>query len=422
MDKFVIQGGKPLAGTIAISGAKNASLALMPATLLAGGTYHLTNTPNLRDVWSMSRLLGAMGVFCELNGNDLFVDSSTVTSFEAPYEHVKTMRASFYVLGPLLGRFGQAKVSLPGGCAWGPRPVDLHLKGMEKLGASIDLEAGYVVAKSPGERLHGAKIHFDISSVGATGNVLMAAVLARGATRITNAALEPEITALARMLVKMGARIEGIGTTTLEIEGVDELKPVDEETIPDRIEAGTYLIAAAMTGGKITVTNVNPYHLTAVIAKLEEAGCVIDVNSDSIELRMEGEPKPVDNTTAVYPGFPTDLQAQWMAFMMTAPGVSHITDTIYHDRFKHVPELQRLGADITVTDNSAVVIGGAKLSGASVMSTDLRASASLILAGLVAEGRSEVLRIYHIDRGYESIEKKLQSLGADIRREKTGEF
>src|SRR5690606_21197226 len=212
--------------------------ALMPATLLAGGAYHLTNTPNLRDVWSMSRLLGAMGVFCELNGNDLFVDSSTVTSFEAPYEHVKTMRASFYVLGPLLGRFGQARVSLPGGCAWGPRPVDLHLKGMEKLGASIDLEGGYVVATAPNSRLHGARVHFDISSVGATGNVLMAAVLARGSTRITNAALEPEITALARMLVKMGARIEGIGTTTLEIEGVDELKPVTEETIPDRIEAG----------------------------------------------------------------------------------------------------------------------------------------------------------------------------------------
>lgn len=422
MDKFVIQGGKPLVGTIPVSGAKNASLALMPATLLAGGAYHLTNTPNLRDVWSMSRLLGAMGVFCELNGNDLFIDSSTVTSFEAPYEHVKTMRASFYVLGPLLGRFGQAKVSLPGGCAWGPRPVDLHIKGMEKLGAEVSLDAGYVVAHAPGGRLHGGKIHFDISSVGATGNVLMAAVLARGGTLVSNAAIEPEITALARMLVKMGARINGIGTTLLEIEGVDELKPVDVETIPDRIEAGTFLIGAAMTRGKVCLTNVNPYHLTAVIAKLEEAGCIIEVGADSIELRMEDAPTPVDNTTSVYPGFPTDLQAQWMALMTAASGVAQVTDTIYHDRFKHVPELQRLGADITVTDNSAVVRGGVPLSGASVMSTDLRASASLILAGLVAEGRSEVLRVYHIDRGYEAIEKKLQALGADIRREKTGEY
>ncbi len=419
MDKFVIHGGKPLTGTIPISGAKNASLALMPATLLAGGAYHLHNTPNLRDVWSMSRLLGSMGVFCELNGNDLFVDSGNVTSFEAPYEHVKTMRASFYVLGPLLGRFGQAKVSLPGGCAWGPRPVDLHLKGMERLGAEISLDGGYVVAKAKESRLHGAKVHFDISSVGATGNVLMAAVLARGGTLISNAAIEPEITALARMLVKMGARIGGIGTTTLEIEGVDELKPVDEETIPDRIEAGTFLIAGAMTRGKICVQRVNPYHLTAVIAKLEEAGCKIEVGPDYIELSMGEAPSPVDITTAVYPGFPTDLQAQWMAFMLTSSGVSRITDTIYHDRFKHVAELQRLGADIAVTDNNAVVRGGAHLSGASVMSTDLRASASLLLAGLVAESRTEVLRIYHIDRGYESIERKLQALGADIRREKT---
>lgn len=422
MDKFVIHGGKPLSGRIPISGAKNASLALMPATLLAGGAYHLHNTPNLRDVWSMSRLLGSMGVFCELNGNDLFVDSNNVTSFEAPYEHVKTMRASFYVLGPLLGRFGQAKVSLPGGCAWGPRPVDLHLKGMEKLGADIELDGGYVVAKAKDSRLRGAKIHFDISSVGATGNVLMAAVLARGGTLISNAAIEPEITALARMLVKMGARISGIGTTTLEIEGVDELRAVDEETIPDRIEAGTFLIAGAMTGGKICVDRVNPYHLTGVIAKLEEAGCKLEVGPDYIELHADEPLQPADITTAVYPGFPTDLQAQWMALMLTASGVSRITDTIYHDRFKHVAELQRLGADITVTDNVAMVRGSARLSGASVMSTDLRASASLILAGLVAEGRTEVLRIYHIDRGYEAIEKKLQALGADIRREKTEVF
>jgi UDP-N-acetylglucosamine 1-carboxyvinyltransferase len=417
MDKFVIEGGHRLHGRLRISGAKNGSLALMPATLLAGGTYHLRNTPNLRDVWTMSRLLGSMGVFCELNGNDLFVDSSNITSQVAPYEHVKKMRASFYVLGPLLSRFGQAKVSLPGGCAWGPRPVDLHLKGMEKLGAEIDLEGGYVIAKA--DRLKAAKFHFDISSVGATGNVMMAATLAKGTTLLTNAAVEPEITALARMLVKMGAKIEGIGTTTLEIEGVDELHAVDEDTIPDRIEAATYLIAAAMTGGRVELQNTNPYHLTAVIAKLEEAGCKIDVNSDSILIEREGEINPVDFTTSVYPGMPTDVQAQWTAFMMLAAGSSKITDTIYTDRFKHVPELERLGAKIEVEGNTAIVKGKKRLTGATVMSSDLRASASLILAALVTEGITEVLRVYHIDRGYEEIEKRLNSLGANIKRVKT---
>ncbi len=417
MDKFVIEGGHRLHGRIKISGAKNGSLALMPTTLLAGGTYHLRNTPNLRDVWTMSRLLGSMGVFCELNGNDLFVDSSNITSQVAPYEHVKKMRASFYVLGPLLSRFGQAKVSLPGGCAWGPRPVDLHLKGMEKLGAEIDLEGGYVIAKA--DRLKGAKFHFDISSVGATGNVMMAATLAKGTTLLTNAAVEPEITALARMLVKMGAKIDGIGTTTLEIEGVDDLHAVDEDTIPDRIEAATYLIAAAMTGGRVELQNTNPYHLTAVIAKLEEAGCQIDVNSDSILIEREGDINPVDFTTSVYPGMPTDVQAQWTAFMMLAAGSSKITDAIYTDRFKHVPELERLGAKIEVEGNTAIVKGGKRLTGATVMSSDLRASACLILAALVAEGTTEVLRIYHIDRGYEEIEKRLNSLGANIKRVKT---
>ncbi len=423
----MIYGGKPLSGRIAISGAKNASLALMPATLLAQGVFHLHNTPNLRDVWTLSRMLGEMGVHCELNGQDLFMDTSTLTSFEAPYEHVKKMRASFHVLGPLVARYGQAKVSLPGGCAWGPRPVDLHLKGLEKLGAEITLEAGYVVAKAPsnngnGARLRGAKVHFDISSVGATENIMSAAALAKGTTLITNAALEPEVTAQARMLVKMGAKIEGIGTSTLEIEGVDELKAVTEETIPDRIEAGTFLIAAAMTRGKITLEKTNPYHLSAVIAKLEEAGCEIDVTGEEITIAMNDAPKPVDMTTAVYPGFPTDLQAQWMAFMLCANGTSKITDTIYTDRFKHVPELLRLGADVEMLDNTAIINGGKQLSGATVMSTDLRASASLILAALVAEDRSEILRVYHLDRGYEAIEKRLQALGANIRRERTAEF
>jgi len=417
MDKFIIQGGRQLNGKVKIAGAKNGSLALMPATLLAPGTYHLTNTPNLRDVWTMSRLMTNLGAFCELNGDDLFLDTTNITSFEAPYEQVKKMRASFYVLGPLTARYGIAKVSLPGGCAWGPRPVDLHLKGLEKLGAEVSLDGGYVVSKA--EKLIGTRFHFDISSVGATGNVLMAAVLAKGTSLLTNCAIEPEITGLARFLVKMGAKIDGIGTSQLEIEGVDELKPVNEETIPDRIEAATYLIAAAMTKGKIEISKVNPYHLTSVIAKLEESGAEIDVNADIITLEMNDKPKPTDIITDIYPGIPTDIQAQWTAYMLMADGVSKVTDKIYTDRFKHVPELVRLGANIDIIDNAAVIKGGAKLKGATVMSSDLRGSASLILAAMAAEGTSEVLRIYHLDRGYEEIEKKLNNLGASIKRAKT---
>jgi UDP-N-acetylglucosamine 1-carboxyvinyltransferase len=417
MDKLVIEGGKRLHGRVTISGAKNASLAMMPAALLAPGVYHFSNTPNLRDVYTMSRLLGSMGLFCELNGNDLLIDANNITSLEAPYELVKKMRASFYVLGPLIARFGEARVSLPGGCAWGPRPVDLHLKGLEKLGAEITLEGGYVHAKC--EKLKGAKFHFDISSVGATGNVLMAATLAKGTTLLSNAAIEPEITSLARMLVKMGAKIDGIGTSQLEIEGVDSLNAVDFETIPDRIEAATFLIAGAMTKGKIILENTNPYHLTSVLEKLEESGCQIDVTGESILLEMEESPKPVDITTSIYPGIPTDIQAQWMAYMLKADGTSKITENIYTDRFKHVPELLRLGADVQIADNVAIIKGGKQLSGATVMSSDLRASASLILAALVAEGSSEVLRIYHLDRGYEAIEKKLIGLGASVKRVKS---
>ncbi len=417
MDKLIIEGGHRLSGRIRISGAKNGSLALMPAALLAPGIYHLKNTPNLRDVWTMSRLLGSLGAFAELNDDELFLDTSNINSVEAPYEHVKKMRASFYVLGPLLARYGEARVSLPGGCAWGPRPVDLHLKGLEKLGAEVSLEKGYVIAKA--KKLKGAKFHFDVSSVGATGNVLMAATLASGTTVLSNAATEPEITALARMLVKMGAKIEGIGTTELIVEGVDELKPVDEITIPDRIEAATYLMAAAMTGGNIELENVNPYHLSAVIAKLEESGCEIDVNSDTIRIEAGKEITPVDITTAVYPGIPTDIQAQWTAYMLMANGNSRVTDTVYFDRFKHVPELTRLGADIEVIDNTAIVKGGKGLEGATVMSSDLRASASLILAALAAKGSTEVLRVYHLDRGYEKLEEKLNSVGAKIKRVKT---
>jgi UDP-N-acetylglucosamine 1-carboxyvinyltransferase len=417
MDKFIVTGGSRINGKIKISGAKNGSLALIPATLLAPGTFHLYNTPNLRDVWTMSRLMMSLGAFCELNSNDLFIDTTKITSLEAPYEHVKKMRASFYVLGPLIARYGQAKVSLPGGCAWGPRPVDLHLKGLEKLGAEITLEQGYVLAKS--KKLQGCKFHFDISSVGATGNVLMAAVLAKGNTLLTNCAIEPEITALARFLVKMGAKINGIGTTQLEIEGVDELHPVDEETIPDRIEAATYLIAAAMTQGKIEISKCNPYHLTSVIAKLEESGAEIDVNADNIILEMNDKPIPTDIITDVYPGIPTDIQAQWTAYMLQADGISKVTDIIYKDRFKHIPELSRLGANIDVVDNSAIIKGGKKLTGATVMSSDLRGSVSLVLAGLIAEGTTEVLRIYHLDRGYEELEKKFNSLGINIKRVQT---
>lgn len=421
MDKFVIEGGHKLQGRIKIAGAKNGSLALMPATILAPGTYHLTNTPNLKDVWTLSKILETLGIFSELNGDDLFIDTRNINSTFAPYELVKKMRASFYVLGPLLSRFGEAKVSLPGGCAWGPRPVDLHIKGLEKLGAEITIENGYVVAKAkgPNNRLIGNKFTFDISSVGATGNILMAATLAKGTSKLSNAAMEPEITALARMLVKMGAKIEGIGTNILEIEGVDELKQCNEETIPDRIEAATYLIAGAMTGGNILLEKVNPYHLSAVISKLEEAGCEIDVNNDKIQLKMENKPNPIDVITSIYPGFPTDVQAQWMSFMLEAKGTTKVTDTIYFDRFKHVPELQRLGADISVNENLAIINGGKHLSGAMVMSSDLRASASLVLTGLVAEGITEVHRIYHLDRGYENMEVKLSNLGANIKRVKT---
>jgi UDP-N-acetylglucosamine 1-carboxyvinyltransferase len=420
VDKFVIHGGKPLNGTVAISGAKNATLALIPATLLAGGVFRLRNTPLLRDVTTMSALLRSMGLSIEMNGNVLTLDTTRVNKFEAPYEHVKKMRASIYVLGPLLGRFGKAMVSLPGGCAWGPRPVNLHIEGMRKLGAEIDLKGGYIVAKA--KRLRGAKIHFDVSSVGATGNVMMAAVLAQGATVIENAALEPEITFLAEFLVSMGASINGIGTTTLEIQGVDTLHPADVDTIPDRIEAGTFLVAAAMTGGTVTLTGVNPGHLSAVIRKLEDTGCRLTSTDNTITIAAPAKVTPVDVTAAVYPGFPTDMQAQWTAFMAVASGTAVVTDTIYADRFKHIPELTRLGADIELKENSAIIRGVNHLTGAKVMSTDLRASASLILAGLIADNTTEVLRVYHLDRGYERIESKLRALGADIERVAGEEF
>lgn len=420
MDKFVIQGGKRLSGTVPVSGAKNATLELMPAALLAPGVYRLYNTPDIRDVWTMSRLLSSMGAHAELNDNELFLDTSNITNQDAPYEHVKRMRASIHVLGPLLARYGYAKVSLPGGCAWGPRPVDFHLKGLERLGAEITLEGGYIIARAG--RLKGARVSFDFASVGATFNVMAAASLAKGRTVITNAAMEPEVTAAGRFLQKMGAQIEGLGTATITVDGVDDLKAVDEETIPDRIEAATLLIALAITGGDGTITGTNPYHLAFVLEKLEEAGCEIDIRADVITLRAPDELKPVDITTAVYPGFPTDVQAQWMALMTQANGTSTVTETIYKDRFMHVPELARLGCEIHVNDNTVMIRGGKKPTGAIVMSTDLRASVAMVLAGLVGDGPTEVLRIYHLDRGYEGLERKLTTLGAEIRREPTEDW
>ncbi len=421
MEKFIIHGGKKLSGSVKVSGAKNSALVLMPASLLNNGENIFTNVPEVNDIFTMKKLLAHIGVETKFNNNRLHLDTTHITSQEAPYEHVKKMRASIYVLGPLLAKYGYAKVSLPGGCAWGPRPINLHLEAMKKFGAQLDLEEGYIIAKA--RRLSGAKIIFDVSSVGATGNAMMAAVLAKGTTLISNAAIEPEVTLLAESLKKMGAKINGIGTKTLEIEGVEELHPIECENIDDRIEAGTLMIAAAITKSKIEVEYRNINHLDILYDKLKESGVRIFFSESSIIVDAEATSiKPVDVATAVYPGFPTDLQAQWLAYMTLAEGNSQVTDRIYFDRFKHVPELRRLGAKINLTENIAMVQGVKKLKGAKVMSTDLRASASLVLGGLAAEGKTEVLRIYHLDRGYEKIELKLQALNADIKRVKTEEY
>ncbi|MCU7494262.1 MAG: UDP-N-acetylglucosamine 1-carboxyvinyltransferase [Ignavibacteria bacterium] len=422
MDKFVITGGKALKGKVTVSGAKNAALAIMPAALLNSGENVLHNTPEVNDVYTMIKLLDNLGVKTDFKDFTLKFDTSNITSQVAPYEHVKKMRASVYVLGPLLSRFGYAKVSLPGGCAWGPRPINLHLEGLKKMGADIELDGGYIIAKA--SKLQGARISFDVSSVGATGNLMMAATLAKGTTLITNAAIEPEITALAEYLVKMGAKINGINTSVLEIQGVDELKAAETTNIPDRIEAGTLLIAGALTRGNVELMNVSPGHLNSVLVKLEDSGVKMSVDKNCIKLDASNldNIRPVDVSTSIYPGFPTDMQAQWTAFMSIASGVSTVTDSIYLDRFKHVPELNRLGADIEIRENSVVIHGVPRLKGAKVMSTDLRASASLVLAGLAAEGETEVLRIYHLDRGYQRIEEKLISIGAQIERVAGAEY
>ncbi len=415
MDSLILRGGRPLEGEIPISGSKNATLPLLAATLLAPGFYRFTNVPQLKDVRTMSNLLRILGAKIDESGNELLIDTSHASHIEAPYDLVKTMRASFYVLGALLGRHGEARVSLPGGCAWGPRPVDLHLKGMEALGAKLTLDQGYVVASAL--PLKGATFEFGISSVGASANVLMAAVRAEGTTVLKNVALEPEVTSLALFLNKMGARISGIGGRDLTIQGVAELQPADAVMSPDRIETGSFMCAVGMTKGKVKLTHADPQQLNAVIEKARQAGLTVAVGADWISVeRSSGKLKPIDVTTDVYPNFPTDLQAPFMALATIADGVSHITDTIYTDRFTHVAELFRLGAQIHMDNNTAVVTGVPKLTGAPVMSTDLRASVCLVLAGLAADGETEVKRVYHLDRGYEKLEEKLSRVGADIRR------
>ncbi len=424
MDKLVIRGGKKLSGTVAASGSKNSALPIIAATLLTpnGGTFGINRIPDLKDVRTFIQLLDYLGAKTSFENNRLETDSSHLESIEAPYELVKKMRASIYVLGPLLARFGHTRVSLPGGCAFGPRPVDLHIMAMEKLGATVTIEQGFIDARVNGSRLRGAEIDFPISSVGATGNALMAAVTAEGTTVLENAALEPEIECLCHFLQKMGAKISGIGTTTLAIEGVEKLKAVEFDNIFDRIEAGTLLSAAAITGGSVTVTGTVPEHLGSVLNAFRQSGCLVTVKGDAITLTAPEELQPVDITARPYPEFPTDMQAQWMALMTQARGNSTIIDRIYLERFNHLPELNRLGAHIEIRDNWALVHGPQELIGTKVMSTDLRASACLVLAGLVAKETTEVLRVYHLDRGYESIEKKLTSLGADIKRERYQEF
>ncbi|SJZ87513.1 UDP-N-acetylglucosamine 1-carboxyvinyltransferase [Novilysobacter spongiicola] len=418
MQKIVVEGGVALQGEVQVSGAKNAVLPILCATLLADGPVRIENVPRLHDVSTTIKLLAEIGVGIEFDPQDdhaLVVDPTTVHSQVAPYELVKTMRASVLVLGPLLARYGHAEVSLPGGCAIGSRPVDLHIKGLQSLGAEVSVENGFIKARAT--RLKGARHVFEMVSVGATENVLMAATLAEGTTVLENAAMEPEIVDLAECLRAMGARIEGEGTGRIVVEGVERLHGGSHSVVPDRIEAGTFLVAAAMTGGRITARRTRPDTMKAVLDKLFRAGAMLDCGDDWITIDMQGRrPMAVDITTAPHPAFPTDMQAQFMAMNCIADGVGVINETIFENRFMHVNELLRLGADIRIDGHMAVVRGVERLSGAPVMATDLRASASLILAGLVAEGETTIDRIYHLDRGYENIEAKLSGLGARIRR------
>ncbi|QYZ65894.1 MAG: UDP-N-acetylglucosamine 1-carboxyvinyltransferase [Gammaproteobacteria bacterium (ex Lamellibrachia satsuma)] len=416
MDKLIINGGGPLDGEVRIAGAKNAALPILAATLLADGPMSVGNVPHLHDITTTMELLGGMGITLVVDEKmSIEVDTSTIKEFYAPYELVKTMRASILVLGPMLSRFGQADVSLPGGCAIGSRPVNLHIDGLRAMGADIDVEGGYIRARA--KRLHGARIVMDMVSVTGTENLMMAAALADGTSLIENAAREPEVVDLADCLNKMGAKVSGAGTSTITIEGVEKLIGTHYDVLPDRIETGTYLVAAAMTGGRVKVRDTCPDLLDAVTQKLREAGASIEVGKDWMTLDMQGRrPKAVDVHTAPYPAFPTDMQAQFTALNSVAEGVGTVTETVFENRFMHVQELQRMGARIRLEGNTAICTGVERLTGAPVMATDLRASASLVLAALVADGETLVDRIYHIDRGYQNIEEKLSGLGGKIRR------
>lgn len=416
MDRFVIDGGRPLFGTVEASGSKNATLPLMAAAILAPGITEIEGAPRLADIDMMGQVMVSLGAEIRKDGRTISVDTTKLGGWEAPYDQVRKMRASFYVLGPLLAKFGRGRVSLPGGCALGPRPVDLHLKALEKLGCKIELDGGYVVASA--EKLRGTRIVFDTSSVGATGNVMMAAVAAEGITTIENAAREPEIVDLADMLCKMGAQITGQGGAVIKIKGPTQLKAVNWKVIPDRIETGTFLIAVAACGGDVTITNARPDHLDIVIDKLIECGTEIEPTDDSIHIRMGKRPRPASIKTDIYPGFPTDLQAPWTSLMCLADGDSSVIETIYPERFNHVPELQRLGGSLRKELNSLHIRGVEQLKGAHVMCSDIRAGAGMVIATVAAKGKSDLLRVYHLDRGYESLEARFSSLGAKIARVK----
>ncbi len=419
MDKLIIQGGNRLNGVVTVSGAKNAALPILCAALLAETPLHLTGVAALKDIATTIKLLDTMGVKIARNGSQVSLDASDVASFEATYEMVKTMRASILVLGPLLARFGTARVSLPGGCAIGSRPVDLHIKGLQAMGAAIHITHGYIQASTlhlPNRRLQGARYYMDIVTVTGTENLMMAAALAEGTTVLENAAKEPEVIDLAEMLIKMGANISGAGTDVITIVGVEKLHGTEHSVVCDRIEAGTYMVAAAMAGGEVKLLNARADLLDAVIEKLREAGATVTSDKDSITVKSDGKLKAVNIRTAPHPAFPTDMQAQFMALNAVASGVAKVTETIFENRFMHVQEMQRMGADISIDGNTALVKGVASLDGATVMATDLRASASLVLAGLVARGETVVERIYHLDRGYENLEAKLNALGANVKR------
>lgn len=417
MEKLIVKGGNRLIGAVKTSGAKNAVLPIIAASILGTTPSHLDEVPMLEDVHTISEVLKCLGlaVECSPEKNVLDIDSTEITSYEAPYELVRTMRASFLVMGPLLARIGKARISMPGGCAIGARPIDIHLKGFEALGVKIEQGHGYIEASAP-EGLKGTSIYFDFPSVGATENIMMAASLAEGTTILENAAEEPEIVDLANYLNKMGAKIRGAGTDTIRIEGVEKLHGADYTIIPDRIEAGTYMIAAAMTGGDIVVENVLPEHQKPLIAKLREAGAVVEEDIDKVRVIGKNPLKAVSIKTLPYPGFPTDMQAQMMAMMVIAEGRSKVTETVFENRFMHVVELNRMGAQISTEGRSAVIDGPCKLTGCDVRATDLRAGAAMILAGLVAEGTTRIGDLHHIDRGYENIVAKLKNLGADIER------